>query len=181
LRDATQKLSDDVAGPSNLLLEQLFSFYDPAVVRVLYTFKIPQAVPLTGSISKHDHDGRTPLFLATTKRNFGMVKVLVQHMSHLDAVGHYGRTSLIIAARAGFLEIVQYLVENGADSNISSFWGFTALHDAAFYGHTSIVEYLIALPAAKLELREKFGRTASDWARRCGERGYCGSYRCRDC
>ncbi|KAK3081044.1 hypothetical protein LTS18_010778 [Coniosporium uncinatum] len=118
---------------------------------------------------KHDHDGRFVLSFASMHGNFGMVKILVQHMSHLDAVNHNGRTSLMGAASAGSSEIVQYLVENGADPNIPDRWGETALHEAASRGHTSIVEYLIALPAAELEIREEFGRTASNWARQRGK------------
>ncbi|KAK3081043.1 hypothetical protein LTS18_010777 [Coniosporium uncinatum] len=68
LRDAAQKLSDLVAGPSNLLLEQLFSFHDPAVMRVLYTFKIPQAVPLTGSISFDDLSAKVGIEVSRLRR-----------------------------------------------------------------------------------------------------------------
>jgi ankyrin repeat protein len=68
------------------------------------------------------------------------------------------------------LEAVTLLVDHGVDVNAFNANGQTILHNAAQRGHDSVIEYA-AKKGAKLDRRDKQGRTALDLARGAGSGG----------
>lgn len=105
----------------------------------------------------------TPLFLAATKGNIGMIKILVEEGVSLNKKGPNGRTALHVATQNGYTEIVKYLIEKGASINEKNNFGSTPLYLAAWVGHLEIVEYLLEKNAL-LDEQDKQGSTALDKA-----------------
>ena len=68
------------------------------------------------------------------------------------------------------LEAVTLLVEHGVDVNAFNANGQTVLHNAAQRGHNTVIEY-VAKNGARLDRRDKQGRTALDLARGAGSGG----------
>ena len=68
------------------------------------------------------------------------------------------------------LEAVTLLVEHGVDVNAFNANGQTILHNAAQRGQNSVIEY-VAQKGAKLDRRDKQGRTALDIALGAGSGG----------
>ena len=74
------------------------------------------------------------------------------------------------ASFVGNLGAVRLLIERGADVRVASKFVLfkpTALHLAAFNGHDAVVRELLKAGADK-QARDSKGKTAADWARRCG-------------
>jgi uncharacterized protein len=83
-------------------------------------------------------------------------------------------TTAIIAAGGGapeakMLEAVKLLVERGVDVNAFNAAGLTILHNAAGRGANSVIEY-VAEKGARLDRRDRQGRTALDFALGAGGR-----------
>jgi ankyrin repeat protein len=78
--------------------------------------------------------------------------------------------TLLYASVEGHLEVVRHLIDQGADVNVSKSFhealavpGVTPLHGAASAGHLEVARLLIA-SGARLDKKDKYGRSALDWA-----------------
>jgi ankyrin repeat protein len=78
--------------------------------------------------------------------------------------------TLLYASVEGHLELARRLIEKGADVNISRSFhpslvvpGVTPLHGAASGGHLEVARLLIA-SGARLDAKDKYGRSALEWA-----------------
>ena len=85
--------------------------------------------------------GRTPLHYAAAGRGPGIIQILLDNGSIIDASDDNGRTPLMHAAS---LEIFRTLQAAGADVRARTNEGETVLHRAAFVTDAAIVEALIA-------------------------------------
>ena len=120
-------------------------------------------------------EGATALARASKTCDVPMMKVLLE--GGADAtLALTNRTTAAILASGGnapepkVLEAVTLLVDHGVDVNAFNANGQTILHNAAQKGHNSVVEYL-AKKGAKLDRRDKQGRTPLDLARGAGSGG----------
>jgi ankyrin repeat protein len=78
--------------------------------------------------------------------------------------------TLLYASVEGHLEVVRHLIDQGADVNINKSFheglavpGVTPLHGAASAGHLEVARLLIA-SGARLDIKDKYGRSALQWA-----------------
>lgn len=78
--------------------------------------------------------------------------------------------TLLYAAVEGHLEVVRHLIDRGADINVNRSFhealavpGVTPLHGAASGGHVDVARLLIA-SGARLDAKDKYGRSALQWA-----------------
>ena len=116
-------------------------------------------------------DGETPLLVAA-KRGFArIVRILLDAGAHIDTrKAPLFATALYWAVARGHTDIALLLIERGADVRVASKFVLfkpTALHLAAFNGHDAVVRELLKAGADK-QARDSKGKTAADWARRCG-------------
>ena len=110
----------------------------------------------------------TPLGRAIQRRNYPLVRFLLEHGARLDYEPKFGTSYLSLAVRhkgyAGF-EIAKILIERGAKID----WGgrsaptLTPLLVAAEYGNADVAELLIA-HGADIALRGPDGKTAQETA-----------------
>jgi ankyrin repeat protein len=120
-------------------------------------------------------EGATALARASKTCDIAMMKVLLD--GGADAtLALTNRTTTAILASGGnapepkVLEAVTLLIDHGVDVNAFNTNGQTILHNAAQRGHNSVVEYA-AKKGAKLDRRDKQGRTPLDLARGAGSGG----------
>lgn len=114
-----------------------------------------------------DHQGQTPLTLASRQGHVKVLSVLLewaksqdteraaQMMEHVD---HEGWTALRSAAWGGHCEAVRLLLDAGADVNGCDNEGRTALRAAAWGGHEEIVLTLLDY-GAQINKADSKGRT----------------------
>jgi ankyrin repeat protein len=120
-------------------------------------------------------EGATALARASKTCDVPMMKVLLD--GGADAtLALTNRTTTAMLASGGnapepkVLEAVTLLVGHGVDVDAFNANGQTILHNAAQRGHNSVVEY-VAGKGAKLDRRDKQGRTPLDLARGAGSGG----------
>jgi ankyrin repeat protein len=78
--------------------------------------------------------------------------------------------TLLYASVEGHLEMARHLLEKGADVNVNRSFhealavpGVTPLHAAASAGHLEMAR-LLSASGARLDAKDRYGRTALDWA-----------------
>ena len=105
-----------------------------------------------------------PLFHPAQRGDVGMVDQLLAHGA--DPNGMTPRQKPLLAAcRNGHYAVVLRLVGVGADANaVDPATGATALHLACQGGHVDIVEHLVHEGGARLDVRDRGGRTPLDVA-----------------
>jgi ankyrin repeat protein len=92
-----------------------------------------------------NHDGATPMFLASQNGSAPMIEQLLKAGADVNApVLAHRETALMMASRAGNVNAVRVLLDHGAQINAKdTLRGTTALMWAAEQGHVAIVELLI--------------------------------------
>jgi len=120
-------------------------------------------------------EGATALARAAKASDVPVIKMLLD--GGADAtLALANRTTTAMLAAGGtapepkVLEAVTLLVEHGVDVNAFNTNGQTILHNAATRGQNSVIEY-VASKGAKLDRRDKQGRTALDIALGVGTAG----------
>ena len=128
--------ADDAALPPNLSSAEL----DAALLAALRNANAPRAraalelgAAPDALATADSRDQRTPLMIAATLPDLGLLRALIEHGADVNRV-HAGITPLIIAARDshdGRPDAVTMLLANGADACARDAAGNTALHHAA--------------------------------------------------
>jgi ankyrin repeat protein len=132
-------------------------------------------------------EGTTPLMRAAKNGDAAAIRLLLEHGADVNARQKNGTTPLMFAAGLGYgtgtfatdyatpaelLESVKVLVAAGADINAISEAGQTPLHFGA-QASDDIVEFLAA-SGAKLDVKDKQGRTPVEMALGVGLHGHAG-------
>ena len=113
-------------------------------------------------------EGATALARASKTSDIPVMKVLLDGGADATlALANRTTTAMLASSGAApepkVLEAVTLLIEHGVDVNAFNANGQTILHNAAQRGHNSVIEY-VAQKGAKLDRRDKQGRTALDLA-----------------
>ena len=118
------------------------------------------------SLEARDKDGSTPLLLAATYGETGVVKLFLDKGAKIEATNTYGQTALIAAAcncpaidMPDTADSVRLLLENGADIEARDQEGGTPLMAAAGWGRQWIVQILLD-KGARIEATDNQGNTA---------------------
>jgi ankyrin repeat protein len=120
-------------------------------------------------------DGATPLARAAKAGDVPVIKALLDAGADPTLTLANRTTTAMLAAGGNapepkVLEAVTMLVEHGVDVNAFNANGQTILHNSATRGQNSVIEY-VASKGAKLDRRDKQGRTALDIALGVGTGG----------
>ena len=120
-------------------------------------------------------DGATALVRAAKASDIPIIRVLLDGGADASLALANRTTTAMLAAGGNapeprVLEAVTLLVEHGVDVNAFNANGQTILHNAAGRGMNTVVEY-VAQHGAKLDRRDKQGRTALDIALGAGTGG----------
>jgi ankyrin repeat protein len=133
------------------------------------------------------NEGATPVMRAAKNGDAAAIRLLLSHGADPTIAQKNGTTALMLAAGLGrglgvfakdygtegdLLEAVKLLVEHGVDVNAINNSGQTALHFAA-QASDDIVRYL-ASHGARLDVKDKQGRTPVEMALGVGLRGRAG-------
>jgi ankyrin repeat protein len=117
-------------------------------------------------------EGATALARASKAGDVPVMRLLLDAGADATLTLKDRTTPAMIAATGGaaepkMLEAVQLLVDHGVDVNAFNSAGQTVLHNAAGRGANTVIEY-VAQKGAKLDRRDKQGRTALDIAQQGG-------------
>ncbi|HVG72645.1 MAG TPA: ankyrin repeat domain-containing protein [Vicinamibacterales bacterium] len=131
---------------------------------------------VTGSLEWVDFTGQTPFLTASRAADLTVMRLLLKHGADPNIGTFEGTTPLMAAAGVNWvydqtfdegpaarLEAVKLCHELGNDVNAVNSMGLTALMGAANRGSDDIIKFLVE-KGAKLDLKDKEGRTAFTWA-----------------
>jgi len=94
--------------------------------------------------------GRTPLMLAMGKRNWEIVRMLLNRGA--DPNSSYNDQALLYAVvRAGEVELAERLIEAGADPNSTNRNNWTCLQEAARRGNVEMLRTLLSAPGILID------------------------------
>jgi uncharacterized protein len=121
--------------------------------------------------------GETPFYRASLNNDLAVMRLLLAHGADPKIATFNGTTPLAAASGVGWvrgqtfvpggvpaqLEAVKMLVELGGDVNQVNEMGLAPLHGASFRWSDEVITYLVQ-QGAKLDTRDKIGRTPLTWA-----------------
>ena len=129
-----------------------------------------------GSLGWVDFTGQTPFVRAALSADVPLMKLLLSKGADPNIATFNGTTALMAAAGvnwvvgqtysespAMYLEAVKLCLELGGNVNAVNAMGLAAVHGAANRGSDDIIE-LLAKNGARLDLKDKEGRTPMTWA-----------------
>lgn len=133
-------------------------------------------VTVVGSVAWVDLTGQTPFLRAAAAGDVRVMRLLLAHGADPNIATDAGTTPLMVAAGINWavaetfdegpgalLEAVKLAHELGNDVNAVNSMGLAAIHGAANRGANDVIEYLAA-NGARLDVRDREGRTPRDWA-----------------
>lgn len=95
-----------------------------------------------------DHQGLTPLLIASMKSYLKTAALLINSGAHVNGDNHFHITPLLMAITNHDTEMVELLIKNGANPNQpAAIRTWPPLHMAAFYGHPKITKLLLTAGA----------------------------------
>jgi ankyrin repeat protein len=129
-----------------------------------------------GDLSWVNLIGQTPFLRAAMSGDTTTMKLLLEHSADPKIATEEGTTPLMAAAGIDWvvqqtytesdeaiLNAVKMCLELGADVNHTNSMGLAAIHGAANRGSDNVIQFL-AEKGAKLDLKDKEGRTPYNWA-----------------
>ena len=98
------------------------------------------------------------LFDAVVKKDYDLVKELIENKVNINDTNEDEETPLMVASQYGNFEISKLLIINGADVNLTDKYKQTPLHWASLKGHLHICELLIS-SGADVNYVDEYERT----------------------
>ena len=112
-----------------------------------------------------DSNGQTPLYYAAEDGSDILVATLLDIGADLSIADNRGWTPMHIAAERADNDIVNMFCEEKAPLNLVDKKGWTPLHLAAKSSNLDVIKTLVFFGADK-NIRDTFGKTAYQWAKR---------------
>ncbi|UZP34905.1 hypothetical protein NXS19_002721 [Fusarium pseudograminearum] len=132
---------------------------------------------LTLNIDQIDHSGRSALHYASQLGNYNSCQVLIQGGASLTLQDRLGRTAVQAAADAGFKECLILLLESGrVDPSQRDIEGRSLVHWVATLDCVDAMELVSEMPGAKLDQKDRHGKTPIDIAFICKKSKYVGMF-----
>lgn len=124
----------------------------PPIVGALEMSSAPVKTPPAArvDVEARDGEGRTPLHLATERRDFELVTRLLEMGANAESADARGITPLMLAAASGDLELMRTFLGHGAKPDAEDSEGRTAVHHAIAARQAEAVELLLE-PIAQLD------------------------------
>jgi ankyrin repeat protein len=129
-----------------------------------------------GDLSWVDFTGQTPFLRAALSGDITVMRLLLDRGADPNITTFRGTTALMAASgvnwvvgqtytesEASTLAAIELCLQKGADVNAANSMGITAVIGAANRGSNSVIE-LLAKRGAKLDVKDKEGRTPLVWA-----------------
>lgn len=101
-----------------------------------------------------DHDGQTPLHLATFLDMKSHVQLLIEKRALLNVKDKNGDTAVHLACETNHVDCLKLLVDNSADVNVTNNDGRTPLHVAAENSNSKVVELLLDVTRCKCDVKD---------------------------
>ncbi|KAF4739699.1 hypothetical protein FOZ63_001547, partial [Perkinsus olseni] len=120
-----------------------------------------------------DRTGQRPLLVAAAEGHSDICRILIERKADVTAVNSLGASALALATNAGHVRAFQALLRSGADVNCRDIWLDTPLIAACRRGHPLPFLALLVDSGADITLRNRYGETAIDVARKAGDVHAC--------
>ncbi|WP_157148972.1 ankyrin repeat domain-containing protein [Brachyspira pilosicoli] len=106
---------------------------------------------------RSDYD-YTPLMIAVYKKDYDMVKYLLDKGANPNTANNENKTALMIAIANNNFDISKLLIQQGANINTKDEYGYTALMRAAMIGSYEMVKFLLE-NGANINIKDNDGNT----------------------
>lgn len=121
-----------------------------------------------GNVTFQDKMGRSPAHLAAMKNQASVLRCILESNVEINCIDDQGRTPGHYAATAGGLDSLKVLAHNDVDVNSRDTSGCVPAHYAAAHDHCSCLGFLLGSGLAKMDVRDKTGRTLLHMAAQFG-------------
>ena len=119
--------------------------------------------------NKQNDQGETMLMKSIFRKHTNVALALLEDDNiKVNLVTNKGETALHRASEKGMLEVVMELITKGADVNVQDEYGFTALIVACANKHADVALALLERKDIEVDLEDKDGDTALDYASKNG-------------
>lgn len=158
------------------LIKTLLERGAPPNAQIQQVLPVRRWVTRLGYLSWVDVTGQTAFLRAAYSGDVATMQLLLEHGADANIATFNGTTPLMVAAgvnwtvsqtfdegQEALLEAVKLAHSLGNDVNAQNALGFAAVHGAANRGSDEIIRWL-AEHGARLDIADKVGRTAVDWA-----------------
>lgn len=105
--------------------------------------KVRQLIRDGADLNVQDARGRTPLMIATYKKDFAMAKVLIEAGADVNVRDDMLNSPFLYAGAEGYLDILRLAIDAGADPRITNRYGGVAIIPASEHGYVEVVRELL--------------------------------------
>jgi uncharacterized protein len=105
-------------------------------------------------------NGRSPLMVAASIRDAGMVVCLIDRAVDIHTKDLSGEDALFVACRRGHAAVVSILLDKGMDINTRDRYGMVPLMRAAFFERMDVLEILLSRKDLDIDRQDNDGWTA---------------------
>lgn len=104
--------------------------------------RIQKGLDSGASINKRDHNGNTPLIVATLENQFETMEFLCKKGANINAQNLNGATALILAVYYKQYDAVKILLKYNPNKSIKDNHGNTAMDYAEYYYNPKMIDLL---------------------------------------
>ncbi|TCM96847.1 hypothetical protein EV294_10458 [Paenibacillus sp. BK033] len=105
--------------------------------------KVRQLIQNGANLDVQDAKGRTPLMIATYKKDFAVAEVLTEAGADVNIRDEMLNSPFLYAGAEGYLDILRLTIDAGADTKITNRYGGIAIIPASEHGYVEVVRELL--------------------------------------